>query len=82
MVGIDFAAALSNLLAYGLVSIGYAAESPVGSAGNLHQKILLLGSKNLLIAISFWPGPTRYCGYSNPGARQWGLEWILRKEQD
>src|SRR5438270_5726910 len=53
VVGIDFAAPLSNLLAYGLVSIGYDAEAPVGSAGNLHQKILLLGPKNLLIAISF-----------------------------
>jgi DNA-binding MurR/RpiR family transcriptional regulator len=53
VVGIDFAAALSNLLAYGLVSIGYDAEAPVGSAGNLHQKILLLGPKDFLIAISF-----------------------------
>jgi len=53
VVGIDFAASLSNLLAYGLVSIGYDAEAPAGSAGNLHQKILLLGPKDLLIAISF-----------------------------
>lgn len=53
VVGIDFAAPLSNLLAYGLVSIGYDAEAPVGSAGNLHQKILLLGPKDLLIAMSF-----------------------------
>lgn len=53
VVGIDFAAPLSNLLAYGLVSIGYDAEAPVGSAGNLHQKVLLLGVKDLLIAISF-----------------------------
>jgi len=53
VVGIDFAAPLSHLLAYGLVSIGYDAEAPVGSAGNLHQKILLLGPKDLLIAISF-----------------------------
>ena len=53
VVGIDFAAPLANLLAYGLVSIGYDAEAPVGSAGNLHQKILLLGRKDLLIAISF-----------------------------
>ena len=52
-VGIDFAASLSNLLAYGLVSIGYDAEAPVGSAGNLHQKVLLLGPKDLLMAISF-----------------------------
>ncbi len=53
VVGVDFAASLSNLLAYGLVSIGYEAEAPVGSAGNLHQKVMLLGPKDLLIAISF-----------------------------
>jgi DNA-binding MurR/RpiR family transcriptional regulator len=53
VVGIDFAAPLANLLAYGLVSIGYDTDAPVGSAGNLRQKILLLGPKDLLIAISF-----------------------------
>jgi DNA-binding MurR/RpiR family transcriptional regulator len=53
VVGIDFAASLSYLLAYGLVSIGYDAEAPAGSAGNLRQKILLLGPRDLLIAISF-----------------------------
>jgi DNA-binding MurR/RpiR family transcriptional regulator len=53
VVGIDFAASLSNLLAYGLVSVGYDAEAPAGSVGNLQQKILLLGPKDLLIAISF-----------------------------
>ena len=53
VVGIDFAASLSNLLAYGLVSVGYDAEAPAGSAGNLQQKILLLGPKDLLIAVSF-----------------------------
>jgi DNA-binding MurR/RpiR family transcriptional regulator len=53
VVGIDFAASLSHLLAYGLVSIGFDAEAPAGSAGNLHQKILLLGPRDLLIAISF-----------------------------
>ena len=53
VVGIDFAAPLSNLLAYGLVSIGYDAEAPIGSAGNLQQKVLLLGPKDLLVAISF-----------------------------
>jgi len=53
VVGIDFAASLSNLLAYGLVSVGYDAEAPAGSAGNLQQKVLLLGPKDLLIAISF-----------------------------
>src|SRR2546421_5306811 len=30
VVGIDFAASLSNLLAYGLVSVGYDAEAPAG----------------------------------------------------
>ena len=53
VVGIDFASSLSNLLAYALVSIGLDAEAPVGSAGNLQQKIFLLTPKDLLIAISF-----------------------------
>jgi len=53
VVGIDFAACLSHMLAYALVSIGLDAEAPVGSAGNLQQKIFLLGPKDLLIAISF-----------------------------
>ena len=53
VVGIDFAAPLANLLAYGLVSIGYDSDAPVGSAGNLRQKILLLGPRDLLVAISF-----------------------------
>jgi DNA-binding MurR/RpiR family transcriptional regulator len=53
IVGVDFAASLSNLLAYGLCCLGYDAEAPVGSAGNLQQKVNLLGPKDLLIAISF-----------------------------
>jgi DNA-binding MurR/RpiR family transcriptional regulator len=53
VVGVDFAASLSSLLAYGLVSLGYDAEAPIGSAGNLQQKVNLLGPKDLLIAISF-----------------------------
>ena len=53
VVGVDFAAGLSYLLAYALVSLGYDAEAPTGSAGNLHQKVSLLGSKDLLIAFSF-----------------------------
>lgn len=39
VVGIDFAPSLSNLLARGLVSIGYDAEAPAGFAGNLNQEI-------------------------------------------
>src|ERR1039458_3913519 len=53
VVGIEFAAFLSNILAYALVSIGLDAEAPIGSSGNLHQKVLLLGPKDLLLAISF-----------------------------
>jgi DNA-binding MurR/RpiR family transcriptional regulator len=53
VVGVDFAASLSSLLAYALVSLGYDAEAPTGSAGNLHQKVSLLGPKDLLIAFSF-----------------------------
>ena len=53
IVGVDFAAGLSYLLAYGLASLGYNAEAPVGSTGNLHQKVNQLGPKDLLIAISF-----------------------------
>ena len=53
VVGVDFAAGLAYLLAYGLVSLGYNSEAPVASAGSLHQKISLMGPKDMLIAISF-----------------------------
>jgi len=53
VVGVDFAAPLSHLLAYALVSIGYDARAPVGSSGNLCQNVLLLGPRDLLIAFSF-----------------------------
>lgn len=53
VVGADFAAALSYLLSYGLTSLGYDAEAPVGSAGSLQQKVNLLCPKDLLIAFSF-----------------------------
>lgn len=53
VVGADFAASLSYLLAYGLGSLGYDAEAPIGSTGNLQQKVNLLGPKDLIIAISF-----------------------------
>src|SRR5581483_5196126 len=53
VVGVDFAAALAHMLAYALVAIGMDADAPVGSTGNLHQNVLLLGPKDLLIAISF-----------------------------
>ena len=53
VVGVDFAASLSYLMAYGLNCLGYDAEAPAGSHGNLQQKVNLLGPKDLLIAISF-----------------------------
>jgi len=53
IVGVDFAASLSYLMAYGLSCLGYDAEAPAGSVGNLQQKVNLLGPKDLLIAISF-----------------------------
>lgn len=53
VVGIDLAATLSYLLAYILATLGFDAEAPIGSTGNVQQKIKLLGPKDLLIAVSF-----------------------------
>ena len=53
VVGLDFASALAYYLAYGLNALGFDAEAPVGSSGNLQYKVKGLTSKDLLIAISF-----------------------------
>ena len=53
IVGVDFAASLAYYFAYGLVTLGFDAEAPLGSEGNLQGKVKLLGSKDLLFAISF-----------------------------
>jgi len=53
VVGVDLAASLAWFLAYGLTPLGFAAEAPVGSAGNLQHKIDVLTSEDLVIAISF-----------------------------
>ena len=53
VVGLDFAASLSYYLAYGLLALGFDAEAPIGSSGNLQYKVELLSSKDALIAISF-----------------------------
>lgn len=53
VVGVDLAASLAWFLAYGLTPLGFAAEAPVGSAGNLQHKIDVLTSDDLVIAISF-----------------------------
>jgi DNA-binding MurR/RpiR family transcriptional regulator len=53
VVGVDLAASLAWFLAYGLTPLGFDAESPVGSTGNLQHKIDLLTEKDLVVAISF-----------------------------
>src|SRR5499426_733166 len=53
VVGVDLAASLAWFLAYGLTPLGFAAESPVGSTGNLQHRIDLLTEKDLMVAISF-----------------------------
>ena len=53
VVGVDLAASLAWFLAYGLTPLGFAAEAPVGSAGNLQHKIDVLTGEDLVIAISF-----------------------------
>jgi DNA-binding MurR/RpiR family transcriptional regulator len=53
VVGVDLAASLAWFLAYGLAPLGFAAEAPIGSAGNLQHKIDVLTRDDLVIAISF-----------------------------
>lgn len=53
VVGADLAASLSWFLAYGLLPLGFDAEAPVGSDGNVQHKARLLSRRDLLVAISF-----------------------------
>ena len=53
VVGADLAASLSWFLAYALAALGFRAEAPVGSAGNLLHHVRFLTSQDLLIAVSF-----------------------------
>ena len=53
IVGVDLAASLAWFLAYGLSPLGFSAEAPTGSAGNLQHKIDVLTGEDLVIAISF-----------------------------
>ena len=53
VVGVDLAASLAWFLAYGLTPLGFDAEAPVGSTGNLQHKIDLMTEKDLMVAISF-----------------------------
>src|SRR6266496_2174706 len=53
VVGLDFASSLSYYLAYGLLALGFDAEAPMGSSGNLQYKVEVLTAKDVLVAISF-----------------------------
>ena len=53
VVGVDLAYSLSWFLAYGLSWLGYSAESPVGSSGNLQHRVRLM--VNLLHCDQLWP---------------------------
>jgi DNA-binding MurR/RpiR family transcriptional regulator len=53
ILGIDLAASLAWHLSYGLMTLGFAAEAPVGSTGNVQRRVRTLGKQDLLIAISF-----------------------------
>src|SRR4029079_980306 len=53
VVGVDLAASLAWFLAYGLTPLGFDAEAPVGSTGNLQHRIDRLTGKDLVDAISF-----------------------------
>jgi DNA-binding MurR/RpiR family transcriptional regulator len=53
VIGVDFAASLAYYFAYGLATLGFDAEAPLGSEGNLQHKVKLLRGKDLIIAMSF-----------------------------
>jgi DNA-binding MurR/RpiR family transcriptional regulator len=53
VIGVDLAASLAWFFAYGLTPLGFDAEAPVGSSGNLQHRLKILGPKDLVIAISF-----------------------------
>jgi len=56
VIGIDFAAALANSLAYGLVRLGFSADAPTGSSGVIQNRLKIMTPDDLLIAISFGRG--------------------------
>jgi DNA-binding MurR/RpiR family transcriptional regulator len=53
VVGGDFAASLAHYFSYGLSALGFDAEAPLASEGNLQHKVHVLTRKDMLIAISF-----------------------------
>src|SRR6185369_5691984 len=56
VVGLDYAASLAWALADGLVRLGFDAEAPAGSSGNVQHKVRILTKSDLLVAISFGKG--------------------------
>ncbi len=53
VVGADLAYSIAWFLAYGLSWLGLRAEAPIASAGNLYHRVRTLGSRDILIAMSF-----------------------------
>ena len=56
VIGVDFAASLAWLLAYGLLRLGFDADAPIGSSGVIQNRMKIMTPKDLLIAISFGRG--------------------------
>lgn len=56
VLGIDYAASLANSLTYGLVRLGFDADSPAGSSGVVQNRMKIMTPNDLLIAISFGRG--------------------------
>ncbi len=56
VVGVDLAASLATFLAYALRVLGFDAEGPTGSAGNLFHHVKHMTRRDLLIAVSFRRG--------------------------
>jgi DNA-binding MurR/RpiR family transcriptional regulator len=53
VVASDLATSLASFFAYALLPLGFDAEAPAGTGGNLQHKVRLLSRKDLLVAISF-----------------------------
>ena len=61
IVEIDLAAVLSWHLGYGLMTLGFNAEAPVGSTGNVQRRVRSLVGRTAYCA-QLWAMPARYGG--------------------
>jgi hypothetical protein len=68
VVGIDLAASRSWHSSYGLMSLGFPAEGPVGGTGSIQKRVRSLSFRALLIAISFKQGLRETDSYVAPMA--------------